>query len=701
MNKKTGISVALVSALAVGIGAFAYANNENQASKGNTNSNIEEKVAKNDKTFEFVKKETKYATDKTTDVLIDNEVKKEDIERVVKHGDHWHVFTKDGREIITYTDPATLGDNDEGGLAFVSVVSLDQLKGKNITSIKLHGDHYHVYDANGNEFLTYEDPSSLFPNLTIGQYVGSHAPIGGSSSGSSLSAAAAPVRSSDVVRILVHGDHYHIYTNDGREFISYENPSALYPNAEFGVYQGTHSNPQNGNVTNNSPKYVNVSNQGPKVANVVSLDQLEDEVKKAPSSNTSNTVPFSEKDIVKIAVHEDHYHIYTKDGKEHIIYEDPKQYYPNIPIVEFELPQIAGMIDKIVDKKDGQYIVNDGRDTYKYNEKDLDLTNRAFAELQLSKVKDNYHYEIVTPKNGELEPQRLVNNSDLPFHAENATVDTGTSFIIPHIDHIHIAYYDDMSKEQIATVKYLMTHPAERPAPWVDASHTKEDEKTQAAPDFIANVTPKEERKGKKNWQIIYSVEEVAKAREEGRYATNDGYIFDPEDIRDPNVTIFSFDNSFNIPKAGKDGEFRNIMVSDLSESEQKAAEAIIKERKEAEKKAEEEKENNKKDKKEETSDKAKEDTSKKSSEKPSENKTLEKEEKSDKKSSTNKSSDKKEANKKDSDETYSTKESKVSKKARKKDLENAEKSIRSEKSEVADEKEDTTSSDRDEVTNK
>lgn len=71
-------------------------------------------------------KENKYVVDDTTEVLIDAELKKEDIVRVYQHGDHWHVFTKDGREYITYMILTSL--KLIMLFSFVSVVSLDKLK---------------------------------------------------------------------------------------------------------------------------------------------------------------------------------------------------------------------------------------------------------------------------------------------------------------------------------------------------------------------------------------------------------------------------------------------------------------------------------------------------------------------------------------------------------------------------------------------
>ena len=53
----------------------------------------EETKQSTSKNFEFVEKETKYKKDETTEVLIDAEIKKDDIVRSYKHGDNWqHVL---------------------------------------------------------------------------------------------------------------------------------------------------------------------------------------------------------------------------------------------------------------------------------------------------------------------------------------------------------------------------------------------------------------------------------------------------------------------------------------------------------------------------------------------------------------------------------------------------------------------------------
>ena len=220
---------------------------------------------------EFKEKTTKYADDNTTDVLLDApDVDANDIVKIIKHGDHWHVFTKDGREIITYKDPTrahTASDLQD----VHSVVSNSELSdmGVQVVRILQHGNHWHVYTSDGRELITYSDPSSYYPNITIGTYTGSHnhesythpASEGGSeqdysvtpsygSSSASSSSSSVPnipglvevhsgldeIKNKDIVKILKHEDHWHVYDRDGHEYVVHTDPSPLFPHAFVGEY---------------------------------------------------------------------------------------------------------------------------------------------------------------------------------------------------------------------------------------------------------------------------------------------------------------------------------------------------------------------------------------------------------------------------------------------------------------------------------
>lgn len=220
---------------------------------------------------EFKQKTTTYAADTTTDVLLDApDVDANDIVKIIKHGDHWHVFTKDGREIITYKDP-TLAHTTQDLRDVHSVVSNSELTdmGVQVVRILQHGNHWHVYTSDGREFITYSDPSSYYPNITIGTYTGSRnhesythpafdggsgqdysgTPSYGSSSDSSSSSSVPnipglvevhsgldEIKNKDIVKILKHEDHWHVYDRDGHEYVVHTDPSSLFPHAFVGEY---------------------------------------------------------------------------------------------------------------------------------------------------------------------------------------------------------------------------------------------------------------------------------------------------------------------------------------------------------------------------------------------------------------------------------------------------------------------------------
>ncbi|WP_282925744.1 pneumococcal-type histidine triad protein [Helcococcus kunzii] len=270
--------------------------------------------------LKFTGKNTKYKTDNTTEVLVDKTFKKEDIVKSVKHGDHWHVWTKDGREHITYTSPDEM--NSESDIQLVDVVSLDKLKGQKVKEIKAHGDHWHVFTEDGREFLTYEDPSKLFSNITIGKYTGNHG------NKAHKSGETKNVSNSDVVKILKHGDHYHIYTKDGSEFISYVDPRSKYPNAEYGTYKGNH-----GDVITISSN-ISVPKKGNKISNS-DYDAWKKEVNKLNIIKVLGQKEVDRFDIVKILKHGDHYHLYDSKGNEGLAYANPKALYPKATFGEY------------------------------------------------------------------------------------------------------------------------------------------------------------------------------------------------------------------------------------------------------------------------------------------------------------------------------------------------------------------------------
>ena len=234
---------------------------------------------------------------------------------------------------------------------------------------------------------------------------------------------------------------------------------------------------------------------------------------------------------------------------------------------KFDSKKVTGKVTK--DGKVGYVLKENGKE-YFYSRDELDLTQIAFSEQELMlKDRDHYRYDIVDTG---IKPRLAVDVSSLPMHAANTTYDTGSSFIIPHIDHIHVVPYSWLEPDQIATIKYVMQHPEVRPEVWSKPGH-------EDSGSVIANVTPLEKRAGMQNWQIIHSAEEVQKALKEGKFATPDGYIFDPQDVLAKGTYIWA-DKSFSIPKASGDS-LRNINQSDLSDKEWKQAQELIAKRNE------------------------------------------------------------------------------------------------------------------------
>lgn len=150
----------------------------------------------------FEVKETKYAKDLTTQILVDHEnFKQDNIVKVIKHGDHYHVFTKDGQEYISYKDPRS-SDYDTYSNEIITVISSEELNGKVIIESFKHGDHWHVKTADGKEYVVYSDPN-------------------GKSNINQIISISSNNDTRVVSKIVKHGDHYHVTIN-GVEEIMYE-----------------------------------------------------------------------------------------------------------------------------------------------------------------------------------------------------------------------------------------------------------------------------------------------------------------------------------------------------------------------------------------------------------------------------------------------------------------------------------------------
>ena len=415
-----------------------------------------------------VKTEQKIKEDKTTEVLLDSEIKKEDIVKFFKHGDHWHIFTKDGKEHISYKDPNSFGK--DGGVDLVDVVDKNKLKDKNVVAIKKHGDHWHVYTKDGGEYLTYENPSGLFPNIKVGIYTGSH----GSNSthtSSALSKNSSQKLSGDrVVKILRHGDHWHIYTANGNEFISYTNPSSAYPNIMIGTYRGSHgSNSQN--IANNSNNIVKTDKKN---------HQVFENNKQIGNSQTTKPIYRKENyenqrinaiknlklipilgqgtinrfDIVKILVHQDHYHIYDSNNREAITYINPINLFPNAYFGEYRNKSHKEVAENNSSHVKPEIKPNENKKPHAKHEIKPDENKKPQIKPDENKIpqvkpEENKKPEIKPDENEKPQVKPDENEKPNVNPKEDEKWPSGITKIIDHKDHWHL-YKGD---EEVGVVK--------------------------------------------------------------------------------------------------------------------------------------------------------------------------------------------------------------------------------------------------------
>lgn len=400
-----------------------------------------------------VKSEQKIKEDKTTEVLLDSEIKKEDIVKFFKHGDHWHIFTKDGKEHISYKDPNSFGK--DGGVDLVDVVDKNKLKDKNVIAIKKHGDHWHVYTKDGGEYLTYENPSGLFPNIKVGIYTGSHG-SNSTNSSSALNKNSSQKLSGDrVVKILRHGDHWHIYTASGNEFISYTNPSSAYPNIRIGTYRGSHgtksqniannknisnnivkTNKKNHKVFENNKKIGNSQTTKPLYKKENSEDQRINAIKNLKLIPILGQGKINRFDIVKILVHQDHYHIYDSNNREAITYTNPINLFPNAYFGEYG-------------NKSHKQVAENNSSQVKPNDNKKPQVRPEIKPDENVKPDDNTRPQV-EPKENE-KPQVKPNDNKKPKvnPKEDEKWPSGITKIIDHKDHWHLY----RGNEEVGVVK--------------------------------------------------------------------------------------------------------------------------------------------------------------------------------------------------------------------------------------------------------
>lgn len=522
-NKKIILAVVLCSTILSSCSLFSKPEKKSEQTNESTKK-VEQTTDSN--------KQSTIKKDKTTEVLIDSEIKKEDIAKIVKHGDHWHVFTKDGREKITYKDPNKL--QNTSNLEMVSVVGKSRLKGQNVVAIKKHGDHWHVYLRNGGEYLTYEDPSAMFPHIKVGTYVGSHSDhrkhnnkrMDARTIAHEKQKIKQTIEKNDerVIKILKHGDHYHIYTSKGNEFVSYTDPRSLYPNAEYGQYVGTHANRkqmiekiirEDRQKQKQSSKKTLAKQNSDKLIKDEKFVKVEDNKKKH--------------NIVKILKHGDHWHIYTKNGEEFITYEDPSSKYPDVAVGIY-----TGSHTEEQNKQKQEQPKKD-------NKKDIPQENLPENPTDTQQNNKPDKKEQPTEKTREQKIQELKITKVL---GKDGTVNEINRFdivkILKHEDHYHI--YDSNGNEAITYTNPQNLYPNAYFGNY-EGSHNNSQNDNEFK--WLENITKIVDHKD--HWHLYRGDEEVAVVRVNPKdHYPNAEYIKDYIDVGNVEVEdtdVFNYDD--------------------------------------------------------------------------------------------------------------------------------------------------------------
>lgn len=514
-NKKIILVVVLFSTILSSCSLFSKPEKKSEQ--------INESTKKVEQTTDSNKQST-IKKDKTTEVLIDSEIKKEDIAKIVKHGDHWHVFTKDGREKITYKDPNKL--QNTSNLEMVSVVGKSRLKGQNVVAIKKHGDHWHVYLRNGGEYLTYEDPSAMFPHIKVGTYVGSHSDhrkhnnkrMDARTIAHEKQKIKQTIEKNDerVIKILKHGDHYHIYTSKGNEFVSYTDPRSLYPNAEYGQYVGTHANrkqmiekiiQEDRQKQKQSSKKTLAKQNSDKLIKDEKLVKVEDNKKKH--------------NIVKILKHGDHWHIYTKNGEEFITYEDPSSKYPDVAVGTYTGSHTQQPRKDNKDNTPQENLPENPTDTQQNNKPDK-------KEQPTEKTREQKIQELkITKVLGKDGTVNEINRFDIVK-------------ILKHEDHYHI--YDSNGNEAITYTNPQNLYPNAYFGNYEGDHNNSQDNNEFKWPENITKIVDH-----KDHWHLYRGDEEVAVVRVNPKdHYPNAEYIKDYIDVGNVEVgdqDVFNYDD--------------------------------------------------------------------------------------------------------------------------------------------------------------
>ncbi len=181
--------------------------------------------------------------------------------------------------------------------------------------------------------------------------------------------------------------------------------------------------------------------------------------------------------------------------------------------------------------------------------------------------------------------QRHTESDGLVFDPAEISQDTGRGFVIPHGDHYHLIPYNTLSELELMAAKAVLAEksgqasnsgttkrvypkdPLAKPGKSCTGPNcgTKNKPSEKQNNNHKQNQNNKQKNTHKGNSQIVFSPEEIRKAKAAGKYTTDDGYIFSPYDI------IEDLGNGYMVPHMN---HLHFIPKKDLSKAELAAAEA-------------------------------------------------------------------------------------------------------------------------------
>ena len=223
----------------------------------------------------------------------------------------------------------------------------------------------------------------------------------------------------------------------------------------------------------------------------------------------------------------------------------------------------------------GQFVENNGEEGQANNEQEDQNGEEGQANNEQEDQKDSSS-SVQDPLQKMLDQlyslpmdQRHVEPDGLVFDPMKVTKRTPMGYVHPHGDHFHVIPLDQLSDLEVAATEAHLNRPDFVYQGADNANTSTEDEDQKDSSDRPTDTSeenssqPSDEETG----QSQSTDDAVAQARREGRYTTDDGYIFTPESILSDEGDAYICrheDHKHYVPKA------------DLSQEELAAAQAYL-----------------------------------------------------------------------------------------------------------------------------